>query len=1275
MEKIRVYELARELDTNSKRLMEKLAEINIVVKNHMSLLEEQDLDQLYKHIGVKNFRTHSQEIPVAKVTAQNAVPETEAKPDEKPASHNLDPAGLKAKKETLPEVMKEEKKEIKKDIKKDTKKEIKKEIKSAPRIIRTTEIILDDEKSESAKIQAPIKRGPRQNQRQQYGGDRRPSYHNEYVKSSDSNTGLMAGYTRSSREKTIEQLIAEARQNALKNPVQQKPDTTAIGSKRSETGVKTNQAEEKVVTASVGETVENSVKTERKAEEKQVTQQVQQITEPITITTEVKKSSEQAENRNVEIEVIKATDKAVSEPEKATDNLTNEVQDKTRMFENSTGQIEKAKETAASEVNMIKAPSERKESSETTPSGGTERSEVKTNYTPHQTSDRSRTFDSQQSRPNTGYGNRPDSRPYTNRTSRTAGDYSNRPQQTGRDGSSVPYQGNRPQTSRDGSSPPYQGNRPQTSRDGASATYQGGRPMQNRDGRPYSSQAARPPYNKDGRPPYTQGAQGNRPQTRPSTGGSSNYQGTRPPFAQGQRPQQTRTDGRPFVNKGDRPYGDRQQGSTYNKPGQQRPGQVRTGARSVDIPKPELFTTKNDEFASSKNEQKREFMSKDKEVKKDVKRDGVKPAPQQNKNKKFKPHASIIGEKKDVHQIMDDEFILNEFYNASDDIKRKRLQKQKRAVQKEKFIPPRAILTSITIPEALTVKELAESLKKTSSEVIKKLLIMGTAATINEVLDFDTATIIAGEFGITTEKLVVIHEEDILFDDSEVDAKELEPRPPVVVVMGHVDHGKTSLLDAIRKTNVISNEAGGITQHIGAYMVNINGKAITFLDTPGHEAFTTMRARGAMVTDVAILVVAADDGVMPQTIEAINHAKAAKVSIIVAINKIDKEGADPERVKQELTEYGLVVEEWGGDVIAVPVSAKKGENIDQLLEMVLLTADIMELKASPTQQAKGTVIEAKLDKSRGPVATLLVQRGTVHVGDSFITGATIGRIRAMLNDKGEPIRSAGPSTPIEITGISEVPAAGEVFYVTSDEKVAKSLVEKRKQLHREEQLKSSAKVTLDDLFTQIQEGKIKDLNLIIKADVQGSVEAVRQSLEKLGNDEVRISIIHGGVGAINESDVSLANVSNAIIIGFNVRPGGAAVIEAAESNGVDMRLYTVIYNAIEDIQAAMKGMLDPTYREVVLGHVEIRQIFKASGVGTIGGCYVLDGKIQRGNSVRLLRNGVVIHEGKMASLKRFKDDAKEVLQGFECGIALEKYNDIKENDIIEPYTMEEVPVE
>jgi translation initiation factor IF-2 len=673
-----------------------------------------------------------------------------------------------------------------------------------------------------------------------------------------------------------------------------------------------------------------------------------------------------------------------------------------------------------------------------------------------------------------------------------------------------------------------------------------------------------------------------------------------------------------------------------------------------------------------RNEARREFQSKDtdKNFKREEKQKKEAPKTTTDKKQRFKPQKIVI-EKKGVSEILDENYIFDEFY--SDDGKKKRLPRNRKNEKlQEKYIPPKAVLTSITIPESLTVKELAESLKKTSTEVIKKLMNYGVMATLNNDVDFETATIIAEEFGVKTEKAVQVSEEDILFDDVETEDKsELKTRPPVVVVMGHVDHGKTSLLDAIRSAHVIDSEAGGITQHIGAYTVKANERLITFLDTPGHEAFTAMRARGAQVTDIAILVVAADDGVMPQTIEAINHAKAANVSIIVAINKIDKPGANPDKVKQELTEYGIVAEEWGGDAIMVPVSAKKRENIDQLLEMVLLAADMLELKADPDRQAKGTIIEAKLDKERGPIATVLVQRGTLKIGDSIIAGSTFGRIKAMTSDKGHSIKNAGPSMPVEILGMNEVPEAGEVFYAVTDEKIAKQLVEKRKFKQKEQQYKTSAKVTLEDLFTQIKEGKVKDLNIIIKADVQGSVEAVKQSLEKLSNDEVRVRTIHGAVGAITESDVTLAQVSNAIIIGFNVRPG-ANVQEAAKNAEVDMRLYSVIYKAIEDVQAAMKGMLEPTYKEVVLGHIEIRQIFKVSGIGTIGGAYVTDGKVQRNSEVRVVREGIVIHEGKLASLKRFKDDVKEVVQGYECGVSIERFNDIKESDVIEAFIMEEV---
>jgi len=578
---------------------------------------------------------------------------------------------------------------------------------------------------------------------------------------------------------------------------------------------------------------------------------------------------------------------------------------------------------------------------------------------------------------------------------------------------------------------------------------------------------------------------------------------------------------------------------------------------------------------------------------------------------------------------------------------------------------------NVLVPDEISVGELANRLEKSGAEVVKKLMLLGIMASVNEVIDFDTASLIVEDFGGTVEHEIILTEEDKLFNDAPDAPESLVPRSPVVVVMGHVDHGKTSLLDTIRHTNVTSGEFGGITQHIGAYRVRVNDKKITFLDTPGHEAFTAMRARGALVTDIAILVVAADDGIMPQTIEAINHAKAAEVSIIVAINKIDKEGANPDRVRQELTEHGLVPEEWGGDTICVEVSAKKNMNIDKLLDMVLLVAEMKELKANPDRLAKGTVIEAQLDKGRGPVATLLVQNGTLKTGDIIVAGTAVGRVRAMNDDKGKAIKKAGPSIPVEILGLSEVPEGGDVFYAVEDERKAREVVETRKFKIKQEAQKASQKVSLDNLFEQIESGKMKDLNIIVKADVQGSVEAVKQSLERISNDEVRVKVIHGAVGAVTESDVMLASASDAIIVGFNVRPTPGATV-SADSSEVDIRLYRVIYDAIEDIEAAMKGMLAPQYKESVIGHMEIRNIFKVSGIGTIGGAYVTDGKIQRGSLIRVVRDGIVIHEGELASLKRFKDDVKEVAAGYECGMSVEKYNDIKEGDVVEAYIMEQV---
>ena len=579
---------------------------------------------------------------------------------------------------------------------------------------------------------------------------------------------------------------------------------------------------------------------------------------------------------------------------------------------------------------------------------------------------------------------------------------------------------------------------------------------------------------------------------------------------------------------------------------------------------------------------------------------------------------------------------------------------------------------TVQIPAEISVGELASRMKKTGAEVVKCLMKNGVMASLSQMIDFDTAAIIAEEMGCKVEQEVVVTIEEKLIDDHQDAEEDLVPRAPVVVVMGHVDHGKTSLLDYIRNAHVASGEAGGITQHIGAYQVEIHGKPITFLDTPGHEAFTSMRARGAMVTDIAILVVAAEDGIMPQTVESINHAKAAEIPIIVAINKMDKPEANPERIKQQLTEYGLVCEEWGGETIVCPISAKTGMGVDNLLEMLTLTAEVGELKANPNRAAQGTVIEARLDKGRGPVATLLVQNGTLKQGDIIIAGTAVGRVRAMISDKGQKITSAGPSVPVEITGLSEAPSAGATFNAVADEKLARELVAQRKE---EEKAKANApvtKVSLEDLFSQIQAGEMKNLNLIVKADVQGSVEAVKASLEKLSNEEVRVRVIHGGVGAINESDVMLASTSQAIIVGFNVRPDNAARDSAARAN-VDMRMYRVIYDAINEIEAAMKGMLAPKFREALLGHAEVRQTYKVSGVGTVAGCYVQDGKLQRKDcQVRLVRDGIVIHEGVLASLQRFKDQAKEVLSGYECGLTIEKFNDIKEGDIIEAFTMEEI---
>ena len=595
-------------------------------------------------------------------------------------------------------------------------------------------------------------------------------------------------------------------------------------------------------------------------------------------------------------------------------------------------------------------------------------------------------------------------------------------------------------------------------------------------------------------------------------------------------------------------------------------------------------------------------------------------------------------------------------------------QEKMRRLQLE--IAKKAPLT-VHIPDEISVGELASRMKKTGAEVVKQLIKLGVMASVSQVIDYDTAALIAMEMGCKVEREVTVTIEERLIDDHADTRDELQPRSPVVVVMGHVDHGKTSLLDAVRKTNVAAGEAGGITQHIGAYTVEINGNPITFLDTPGHAAFTSMRARGAMCTDIAILVVAADDGIMPQTVEAINHAKAAGIPIIVAINKMDKPGANPDRIKQQIMEYDLIPEEYGGDTIVCPISAKTGEGIPALLEMVILTAEMAELKANPNRPAKGTVIEARLDKNRGPVATLLVQNGTLHQGDIIIAGTAVGRVRVMTDDKGRQVSEAGPSIPVEITGLSEAPGAGDEFNAVADERMARQLVEEREEKEKLAASKTIGKVSLEDLFAQIQQGEMKELNIIVKADVQGSAEAVKASLEKLSNDEVRVKVIHAGVGAINESDILLASTSGAIVVGFNVRPDNAAAASAQRSK-VDVRMYRVIYECIGEIEAAMKGMLAPEFKEVIIGHAEVRQLFRASAIGTIAGSYVQDGRIERGAKVRLLRDNIVVYDGEIASLRRLKDNVREVAQGYECGITLDKYNDIKEGDIIEAFVMEEV---
>ena len=778
-----------------------------------------------------------------------------------------------------------------------------------------------------------------------------------------------------------------------------------------------------------------------------------------------------------------------------------------------------------------------------------------------------------------------------------------------------------PQRTNDG----RRGDRPSYDRNSRSDRPQGDRPSYDRNSRGDRPQGDRPPYDRNSRgdrpqgdrPPYDRNARGDRPQ------------GDRPPYdrnARGDRPQgERRGDNRGFGRPDDK---DAQQNR------QQRPQQRPVGRKPGEAP---AIIQKENRAPENKSSYVRTF----------------------DTEKKAKNKKTIMKETAPSAKNWEDD-------GGSYGGRKKKAAKQTQYRKPEPVVIEKAVITT----ETITVRDFSEKIGKPAAEILKKLFMMGIVANINQDIDFETCELVAMEYDIELEHQVAkTYEETMQENAEEVDAEEdLVPRPPVVTIMGHVDHGKTSLLDAIRKTHVTEGEAGGITQHIGAYTVECNGRMITFIDTPGHEAFTSMRARGAQVTDVVILVVAADDGIMPQTVEAINHSKAAGVPIIVAVNKIDKPESNPERVKQQLTEHGLVCEDWGGDTICVPVSAKKQQNLDELLEMVLLQADVLDLKANPNKAAKGTIIEAQLDKGRGPVATVLVQNGTLKIGDPIVAGIAYGRVRAMMNDKGENVKTAGPSCPVEVLGFNEVPSAGDIMNVAE---VSKKVAEERRNRIKAEQLKNLSKVSLEDLFSHIAEGEVKTLNIVVKADVHGSVEAVKQALEKLSNEEVRVKCIHGGVGAITESDVMFASASNAIVIGFNVRPDSGAR-NLAEQEKVDVRTYRIIYQAIEDVENAMKGMFKPVFKEVHLGTISVRNTFKVSSVGTIAGAYVQDGKVQRNAQVRVVRDGVVIHEGQIASLRRFKDDVREVAAGYECGIGIENFNDIHEGDVIEAYTMEEV---
>lgn len=1118
MNKPKIHELAKELNVTSKRLMEKLNEIGIYPKSHMTALEDDELEKLFNHIGlVRRDKNDNGGQSRNDSDNKNELAETAVK-------------------------------------------------KNVPRIIRKTEVIIhDDTPLEEA-------RGKK---------ERKP-----YVRVSDSNDGLIAGFTRGSKESPI----AGIRKHT-------KPKES----------VKEVQEENKPVLKLEMDTP------------------IEKPKKPVDDILSIKKVSHRQENKPEKAEISDESKDTREQDSMQKESIVMEKQTKTDSRDESA--VKTLPEESSSDAKSKPALAEKEEKAEEK----AKTAEVKK-------------LDKEPEKKDEKEYAKKEEKKEEKRVPET-------PSQEIRQEARIQADAQKPVTES-----PRETVAPNPRREDNQPRDLGQRRADNQGKRQDGASQNAPSHRAEGRQDRRQSDQ--RPHGQAREGGRDNKDGD----YQGNR-------------QNDRPFGQRQSSDRGARQGDSRRedrGQAR-GNKGLVIPKVAAPSGTVEEKVFTRGERRTfQTVEKQKEEKKELKKDSVRPVTVEKSHHIRKKIDTVIGHKANVKDMMSDDFVIDEFYDDKEEaINAKRAEKKlKKNKQKEKYIPPKAVLTDITIGETITVKELAEALKKTAAEVIKRLFLMGIVATQNQVIDFDTAAIIGDEFGVNVHKEVVVSEEEILFDESEDAPEDLVPRAPVVVVMGHVDHGKTSLLDAIRSAHIAESEAGGITQHIGAYTVNLNGRDITFLDTPGHEAFTAMRARGAQVTDIAILVVAADDGVMPQTKEAINHAKAAGVSIIVAINKIDKPNADPERVKQELAQNGLLIEEWGGDVIAVPVSAKKHQNIDQLLEMVLLTADILELKANPKKQAKGTVIEARLDKNKGPIATLLVQRGTLRVGDAILSGSTFGHVRTMTNDKGKRIKEAGPSIPVEVAGLSEVPEAGEVFYVVTDEKLAKQLAEKRKQEDREKHI-GRAKISLDDLFSQIQQGNVKDLNLIIKADVQGSVEAISQSMEKLSNDEVKVKVVHSGVGSVTESDVKLAEVSNAIIIGFNVRPS-ANVMELAKASGVDIRLYRIIYDAIEDMEKAMKGMLAPTYKEVVDGHAEIRQIFKVSSVGTIGGAYVTDGKIIRTSDVRVVRNGIVVYEGKLASLKRFKDDVREVAAGFECGLMVERFNDIKENDVIESFHMEEV---